>query len=153
MMGNPLEELMMNSTIELAVGSRTFRSYSENFEKLVRNFGKMVNVSDEWLERLKRGGAEIFVRSKFDQIEKIEDEEKREQEITRYASDLIEAAVYTGNKSVVSSVVKRTASALHKRRPDIALERAMYLLKSGYFDDAERLAGPYLKVGKYLRHL
>jgi len=149
----PIERLLMNSTVELAVGSGSFEDYKQNFDALIKNFGKMVNISEDWMERLKRGGAEIFVRSKLDGAEQIEDEEKREEEIIRYASDLFEAAVYTRNKGVVDLVVKKTSSTLQKRRPDIALERAVYLIEKGYFEEAIKLAGPYAKLGKDLRHL
>jgi len=149
----PIERLLMNSTVELAVGSGSFEDYKQNFDALIKNFGKMVNISEDWMERLKRGGAEIFVRSKLDGAEQIEDEEKREEEIIRYASDLFEAAVYTRNKGVVDLVVKKTSSTLQKRRPDIALERAVYLIEKGYFEEAIKLAGPYAELGKDLRHL
>ena len=149
----PIERLLMNSTVELAVGSGSFEDYKQNFDALIKNFGKMVNISEDWMERLKRGGAEIFVRSKLDGAEQIEDEEKREEEIIRYASDLFEAAVYTRNKGVVDLVVKKTSSTLQKRRPDIALERAVYLIEKGYFEEAIKLAGPYAELGKDLRYL
>ncbi len=65
----PIERLLMNSTVELAVGSGSFEDYKQNFDALIKNFGKMVNISEDWMERLKRGGAEIFVRSKLDGAE------------------------------------------------------------------------------------
>ena len=37
----PIERLLMNSTMELAVGSRSFEDYKQNFDALIKNFGKI----------------------------------------------------------------------------------------------------------------
>jgi len=114
-----IENEMMYLTIELAVGSKSFEEYKQNFDELIKKFGETVNIPEDWLERLKRGGADVYVRSKLDNAEKIEDEEKREEEIMHYAPDLLKAAVYTSNKEVIKLVVEKVYPVLQKKRPDI----------------------------------